>query len=96
MRKIGMENNEKNYLQALKNQSNLIGRLQRKPNNNNATRKLKRERLMNFLKNDPSQVTNAEIKEILNRIVRTKKAKNERNKQKGIRKEISKEGCVIA
>ena len=50
---------------------------------------------MNFLKNDPSQVKNAEIKEILNRIVRTKKAKNERNKQRGIRKELPKEGCVI-
>jgi hypothetical protein len=44
-----MSNEEKNYLQALKNQTNLIKRLQRQPNNN-ATRKLKRDRLMNFLK----------------------------------------------
>ena len=90
-----MSNEEKNYLQALKNQTNLIKRLQRQPNNNNATRKLKRDRLMNFLKNDPSQITNAEIKEIVSRVLQTRKAKNARNKQKRNNGKNGKDGCVI-
>lgn len=90
-----MSNEENNYLQALKNQTNLIKRLQRQPNNNNATRKLKRDRLMNFLKNDPSQITNAEIKEIVSRVLQTKKAKNARNKQKRNNGKNGKDGCVI-
>lgn len=90
-----MSNEEKNYLQALKNQTNLIKRLQRQPNNNNATRKLKRDRLMNFLKNDPSQITNTEIKEIVSRVLQTRKAKNARNKQKRNNGKNGKDGCVI-
>ena len=90
-----MSNEENNYLQALKNQTNLIKRLQRQPNNNNATRKLKRDRLMNFLKNDPSQIINAEIKEIVSRVLQTKKAKNARNKQKRNNGKNGKDGCVI-
>lgn len=90
-----MSNEENNYLQALKNQTNLIKRLQRQPNNNNATRKLKRDRLMNFLKNDPSQITNTEIKEIVSRVLQTRKAKNARNKQKRNNGKNGKDGCVI-
>ena len=90
-----MSKEENNYLQALKNQTNLIKRLQRQPNNNNATRKLKRDRLMNFLKNDPSQITNAEIKEIVSRVLQTRKAKNARNKQKRNNGKNGKDGCVI-
>ena len=90
-----MSKEENNYLQALKNQTNLIKRLQRQPNNNNATRKLKRDRLMNFLKNDPSQITNTEIKEIVSRVLQTRKAKNARNKQKRNNGKNGKDGCVI-
>ena len=90
-----MSNEENNYLQALKNQTNLIKRLQRQPNNNNATRKLKRDRLMNFLKNDPSQITNTEIKEIVSRVLQSRKAKNARNKQKRNNGKNGKDGCVI-